>query len=140
MDKRVLRWVLVGVDAFAAVSTIGGGIELVTGLKSFPPSWLQGTPFSDYTVPGLILGIVVGGSATIATVLTARGATTGAAASLVAGIILAGWIAGEVLVLNQPNPTAVEGVYFTLGVLMAALSIWLAPGGLRSLAHTAHLD
>ena len=126
MRRKLLRWTLVGVDAFAALSTIAGGTELVTGLKRFPASWLQGTPFGDYTVPGLILGIVVGGSAAIATVMTIKSASAGSAASLIAGIILAGWIVGEVLLLNQPNPTLVEAVYFGVGALMASLAISLA--------------
>lgn len=126
MNKRALRWTLVGLDAFAALCTVAGGVELVTGLKSFPASWLQGTPFSDYTVPGLILGIVVGGSATAATVMTVRSTGEGAVASLVAGLMLAGWIVGEVLLLNQPNPTPVEATFFGVGVLMAALAMWLA--------------
>jgi hypothetical protein len=29
-------------------------------------AWLAGTPFSDYTIPGLLLAMVVGGSALLA--------------------------------------------------------------------------
>jgi len=34
---------------------MGGGLDL-------PSEWLEGTPFSDYFIPGLILFIVVGGA------------------------------------------------------------------------------
>lgn len=138
MNRKKLRWTLIAVDAFAAVSTVAGGVELVTGLRRFPTAWLQGTPFSDYTVPGLILGLVVGGSATIATVMTVKSASAGSAASFSGGIILAGWIAGEVLLLNQPNPTWVEGFYFGVGMLMATLAIALAPQGWRGVVRRRH--
>jgi hypothetical protein len=128
MRKRILRGALIGVDALVAASAVGGGVELVFGLnRSVPMSWLHGTPFSDFTVPGLILGIVVGGSATFATLAAIKSADAGAAASLIAGAILSGWIVGEVLLLNQPHPTWIEVTYFSAGVGMAVMAIVLAP-------------
>ena len=137
--SKVQRWILFAIDAVAALSTIAGGVELVSGLKRFPTSWLEGTPFSDYLAPGLILGIMVGGSAAIATVMTARSESAGAVASLIAGIILMGWIAGEVLLLNQPNPTWAEGIYFGVAAVMAILAIRVAPGTWHGLVRRAHL-
>ena len=70
---RALRVVLFIVDLFVALTAIGGGIALFTGLESderIPPEWLDGTPFKSYVIPGLILAVVVGGSAAIATFAT----------------------------------------------------------------------
>ena len=116
------------IDAAVAVSAVAGGVELVFGFnKSLPLTWLRGTPFSDFVVPGLILGVVVGGSAAVATVATIKRAGAGAAASVIAGMILAGWITGEVLLLNQPHPTWIELAYFSTGVGLVVMGVMLTP-------------
>jgi hypothetical protein len=47
---------------FIALTAIGGGIALLIGIEGerFPLEWLQGTPFTDYTIPALLLALVVG--------------------------------------------------------------------------------
>lgn len=147
MNTRLLRGSLIFVDGFAAVSALFGGLELETGWPTrFPSSMLQGTPFSDYLIPGLLLGVVVGGSATIATAATIRSRTAGAFWSFVAGSIMAGWIVGEVVILDVFATNQAFSPYFWLqpfylvvGVAMATLALRLAPGGWRGLAHKAHL-
>jgi len=72
--KHKLVRIVIGVPAaFNALSAIGGGIALLAGTSKdgvlieaggqarFPLEWLQDTPFSDYTIPALILTIGVGG-------------------------------------------------------------------------------
>jgi len=39
------RVALVGADSVAAISTVGGGIAVATGVDRFPADWLTGTPF-----------------------------------------------------------------------------------------------
>ncbi len=143
MRTKLLRRALIFTDGFAALSALFGGLELETGWPThFPTSMLQGTPFSNYLVPGLLLGMVVGGSATIATAATVRSASAGALWSLVAGCIMAGWIFGEVLILdvlagsNQPfSPFFfLQPFYLVVGVAMALMALRLAPGGWRRLA------
>jgi hypothetical protein len=88
------RVALLAVDAFAAVTAVGGGLALVTGLEGdrFPADWLRGTPFSSYVVPGLILAGVVGGSAAVAAAATLRSPRAGGRISMLAGMIMIGWI------------------------------------------------
>lgn len=95
---------LVAVDAFAAVTAVGGGIALATGLEEdrFPATWLMGTPFRSYRVPGLLLAGLVGGGAACAAASTLRSPTTGGRASLLAGAVLMCWIGGETRLLKQP--------------------------------------
>ena len=126
----VPRVALVLVDAFVALAAVGGGLALVFGMEAarFPLSWLDGTPFADYTIPGLILTVVVGGSAAAATVVTLRGAHQGGRASVVAGAILVAWIVGEILVFTGDgeviSPTE---VFFTgAGIAMIALGALVA--------------
>lgn len=147
MNTRLLRGSLIFLDGFAAVSALFGGLELETGWPTrFPTSMLRGTPFADYLIPSLLLGIVVGGSAAIATAASIRSREAGALWSFIAGSIMAGWIVGEVVILDvfATNQTLspyfwLQPFYFVVGVAMAALAIRLAPDGWRGLAHQAHL-
>jgi hypothetical protein len=121
-----VRVALVVVDGFVAVTAVGGGIALLSGLEAnrFPADWLQRTPFSTYAIPGLILAGVVGGSAAIAAAAALLSPRAGRLASLLAGVVLMGWIVGEVLLLKQPAaPTWAEIFYFTVGLVMAVLGL-----------------
>ena len=44
-----------------AASAFAGAIGLIVGALPIPISYLAGSPFDSYVVPGLILGIVLGG-------------------------------------------------------------------------------
>lgn len=119
------RVALVALDGFTALTAVGGGLALATGREGdrFPAELLKGTPFDSYTVPGLILAGVVGGTATVATVATMRSPKVGARASLLAGLALMGWIVGEVLILPKSARSLWEAGYFVTGVLMVALGL-----------------
>jgi hypothetical protein len=67
----------------------------------------------------------VGGSAAVATVATIHSPDEGALVSALAGVFMAGWIIGEVVLLNQPSWTWIEAVYFVAGLAMVALAIAL---------------
>jgi len=112
---------------FIALTAIGGGIAILTGVDEFPQVWLQGTPFSDYTLPALLLAVVVGGSSLLAAVTIFTGRKEGLLASMAAGLIMAGYIVGEVLMLKQvpPGPTLIEGLYFGLGLVIFGLAAYL---------------
>ena len=138
--KHTLVRIAIGVpEAFIALSAIGGGIVLLLGTYQdgilieaggrcqFPLEWLQNTPFSDYTIPALILAIGVGGSSLIAAVLVFTGREEGELASVVAGLIMAGFTVVEVVMLKQ-GVSWIEGLYFGLGLLISGLaaSLWMA--------------
>ena len=118
---------LFAVDALIALTAIPGGIALVTGLERnrYPLDMLKGTPFSSYVIPGLILTVVVGGSAAVASATTALSLDAGVIASIVAGMIMMGWIVGEILILKQPfsRGTLLEAFYFAAGLAMVVLAL-----------------
>ncbi|HYL08339.1 MAG TPA: hypothetical protein VEU76_07300 [Candidatus Udaeobacter sp.] len=138
MKPKTLRRILIGADAFAALSALSGGAMVTIGWPyQFPMSWLQGTPFSSYVVPGLILGLVVGGSATAATFATWKRPGAGSVISLIAGCIMAGWIVGEVLILAIY--TWAQIVYLVNAAVMVVLAVRTAPAGWRGIARSVHL-
>jgi hypothetical protein len=70
-----IRIALLAIAAFIATSAIGGGVAVLGGVVAgyeLPLSWLAGTPFVDYKVPGLALAIIVGGSALLISVQTSK--------------------------------------------------------------------
>src|ERR671925_1757575 len=90
---------LAAVDAFAAASAFGGGIAVMTGaikpgadLAAGLFSWL----ISDYFVAGELLLVVTGGTAFAAFVATLFSRAAGGGFSVAAGLVMMGWIAGEV--------------------------------------------
>jgi drug/metabolite transporter (DMT)-like permease len=80
--------------------------------------------FSDYTVPALILAIVVGGSSLLGAGTIFTGRAIGVLASLAAGLIVAGYIVVEVVTLRQ-GASRIEGLYFGLGLLISGLAAYL---------------
>ena len=121
-------WILylLGVlEAFIALTAIGGGIAMLLGVDKFPVEWLRNTPFSTYTIPALLLAIVVGRSSLIAAVTVFAGREAGVLASMAAGLIMAGWIVVEVVTINTPKPSWIEGLYFGLGLTVFGLATYL---------------
>jgi hypothetical protein len=146
MEHKGSRLIPIVLDGFAGVASLIGLVILLTGWGyQFPTSWLQGTPFSDYTVPALILGIVVGGSALLAMWATIKSASVGAITSLAAGLIMMGWIIGEYILVPDIRfsltdlTTWQQGLYFFVGLAMAVQALRVAPSGWRGMLHAAHL-
>jgi hypothetical protein len=136
---------LIVLDSFAGMAALIGLVILLTGWGyQFPISWLEGTPFSDYTVPAVILGIVVGGSALLAMWAMIKSASVGAVASLAAGVIMMGWVIGEYILVPDIRfsftdlATWQQGLFFLVGLAMAVLALRVISGGWRSTLHTAH--
>lgn len=67
-QSSTIRYVLGGLLAFGALNAFGGGYYGLSGAKGVPTEWLEGSPFSDYTFPSVILLAVVGGSFLVAAV------------------------------------------------------------------------
>lgn len=127
--SEAARGLLIALDLFVAVTAIGGGIALVTGLEGdrFSPNILRNTPFRGFIGPGLILAIAVGGSAAVATAFTISDRGAGGILSILAGAVLMGFISIEAHILaDQDGWSKTEVVYFTTGLLMAVLGaiVW----------------
>ena len=125
--KRIEHNLLIVLDAFLTVTSIAGGVGLLTGAISPGVEMLQGSPFHTYLIPGLALLMIVGGSALLATGLMLRLPQLGVLASAVAGVIIIGFEVVEVLVIGSPAGLGrnLQIFYFTLGLLLIALAVTL---------------
>ena len=126
--RTIIRWALIILSIFLALSAIGGGIALVVGFNTPPVADLAGSPFSDYTIPGLALLVVVGGSAVLTAILLIRRHRFATLAALVAGLIIMVFEFVEVLAIGSPPGAAqvMQIIYFVVGVKMAGLAavVW----------------
>ena len=135
MKHNGLRLTIGLLTGFVALTAIGGGLALLTGADGarFPLEWLQGTSFTDYTVPALLLAIAVGGSSLVACVTICANREVDSLA-MAAGLLLMGYITIEVLIFKQVphGPTPIELVYLGVG-----LAIFLAAAYRRATENRA---
>lgn len=142
-----LRW-LVGCLIFLGVSALFGGVVLVGSPSGawlhIPLSVLRYSPFDDFLIPGLILGLVFGlGSLVavlalwarpawpIATTLTrATGEHWAWSAALALGLGQIIWITTQILMVRGID--GLQVLYGSLGVLIVVLAF--QPGVLRYFA------
>lgn len=123
-------WVTRGLfflEIFVGLGAWIGGFALValpTGaILHLPMDFLQGTPFHDYLVPGVILFFVVGCSNVVAAWLLLRRRPSAALAGIIAGCIQIGWMIGEIALIGYRG--SVQGAYLLLGVLTLILALLL---------------
>lgn len=116
-----LLW-LVG---FLAVTAIGGGITLVAGVFTPPVEMLQGSVFRSYLIPGLALGVLVGGTAAAALIMLLRRHRWSAFAGLGAALAIVLFELIEIAVIGSPRgaPRNMQVLYLGVGVVIAVLAI-----------------
>ena len=124
MKHTGIRITLVVIELFVGLWAVIGGVGLVTGAIPFlqvPVEYLQGTPFSDYTIPGLLLLLVVGGIFLFAaaTILTRR--EVGVLASILAGLIVIGFEIVEVPIIDRYTSALATAV--PQQIIMAVLGL-----------------
>lgn len=85
-----------GLLAFNAISALGGGIALMTGVIPEQASWIRETDFDSLYLPGLVLFAVVGGSSAVAAVALLKGVVGWELASILAGVVMVVWVVGEI--------------------------------------------
>lgn len=113
------RFTLGALLAFAALNAFAGAYYGLTGAKGVPKEWLEGSPFSDYFIPSLVLGVVVGGSFLLAAVAVFLGWQSGRLLARAAGAIVLGWLAVQLAIIGyvswmQPVTAAVGAVIVAL--------------------------
>ena len=127
-QTKPIRILLIVLNLFLGLTAIGGGIQLLIGFYIPPVEMLAGSPFTNYTVPGLALGLIVGGSALFAAILLVRRNRFAGLASAFAGLIIMVFEFVEILVIGySEGPQGfMQLLYFGLGVviLVIALGQW----------------
>jgi peptidoglycan/LPS O-acetylase OafA/YrhL len=112
--------VLVGVEATTGIAALGGMAYALGGAEGVPSEWLESSPFKSYVGPGLILGGAVGGSNLAAAWSTWRRRPNAATFSLIAGLVVVGWITAQVAIIGPRS--WLQPLFFLTGVLTLVLA------------------
>jgi hypothetical protein len=120
------RWSVAGLAALVGVGALYGGVGLLVDAEALgaEQSWLEGTPFPDYRLPGVVLLVVIGGGM-LATALAAllRSRFAGLAA-LASGLTLLVWGVVETLTIGyQGAGQLVLLAVFVVGPALLLISI-----------------
>jgi hypothetical protein len=133
MRHLASRGILAILTAFLAVTTIGGAVLVVPTL---PLEWIEGSIFTDYTLPAVALGAVVGGLSVIAFLTVLVRPEIAGLTAILAGVAMIGFEIVEILAVGfslaeygLAEPVAwLQVVYIVIGILTAAvgLALWNA--------------
>ena len=126
--KNFLYVALIILTIFLALTALAGCIQLVEGTYAPPVEMLNGSIFKNFTIPGLALGLIVGGSAAFAAVLLFRKSKFSILFAATAGIIIMFFEFVEVLSIGSPVGIArtLQIFYFGLGtvIVVASMGNW----------------
>ncbi|MCI0158995.1 hypothetical protein KNO15_20015 [Leifsonia shinshuensis] len=119
--KRWIRITLTVLTSMVGITAIAGGVALVIGAATSSTaggavpdsSYLGGSPFPSYIVPGLVLAVIVGGTHVLAAVLAGRGSPAGPFTAAVAGFGLLIWIFVQMMFIPF---SALQAIYFAAGL------------------------
>ncbi len=133
MKHKVIRIMLAVIEATVGLGAIGGGIAILTGVfdQWLPLAWLQGTPFSDYTIPGLILLIVIGGGMLVAAATVFVQHEWAVLLSAAMGLVMIGFEIFEVVIIDRyadaiiPSTVAQQALMSGLGLIIFGLASYL---------------
>ena len=136
MNHKAIRIPLIVIETFIGLGAIGGGIAILTGAfdQWLPLAWLQGTPFSDYTIPGFILLIVVGGGMLLAAATVFIQREWAVLLSAVMGLVMIGFEIFEVAIIDRyadaiiPSTVAQQALMSVFGLVIFGLAshLWMS--------------
>jgi hypothetical protein len=127
MNEKGIRLGVIAIDLFEAASAFIGAVGLLVGFMNIPVSALSSTPFTDFTVPALLLGVVVGGSALIAALFAVFGARPlDTFASAGAGCITIGYLVVEIALIGLGSWAQIVWLLVGLVMVVMAYLLWQA--------------
>jgi hypothetical protein len=118
-----LRWVISVTELLVAASALYGGIGLILDNRiGMLDEWLDGTPFTSWTLPGVFLLVVVAIPMLLAATLEIRRSAWAPWASIGAGAAQIGWVGVQLLVMQRYNVQ--QPMMLGFGLLILLLSVW----------------
>ena len=112
---------------FQGVSGVIGGVALVVdptgGIVHIPVRWLEGSLFDDYSIPGLILLLVLGCFPLVAACGVWKRSRWARPAAFSVGVALVVWIAVEIVIIGYHSQPPLQAFYGALGVVIAVVSL-----------------
>src|SRR4051795_11820255 len=98
------RRALAAIEGVVAINALGGMTYALGGAAAVPAEWLDGTPFDSYLIPGLYLGVVVGGGCLAAAYATLCHPSRARASALGSSAVMVSWIAAQEAMIGYRTP------------------------------------
>jgi hypothetical protein len=125
---------LVALLLFVGLTAIAGGIGLIVdpsgSMLRIPITWIEGSPFNNYLIPGVILLAVLGVFPLAVAYGLRKRLRWSWYGALLVGAMLIVWLAVQVLVVGYQPAPPLQFVYGVAACLILFLS--LTPGVLRA--------
>jgi hypothetical protein len=124
VSNRVVVRTLTLLVVFGALSAfLGAVLAIAANGAGVPLEYLANSPFSSYFVPGLVLGVIVGGTQLAAAIALLAKRHTALLLSAIAGFGMLIWIFVELAIMLQYS--WLQAAYFILGGLELILVLAL---------------
>lgn len=121
---RVLLFFLI---AFTGVTSFVSGLLMISkpdgSLLNAPLSLLEGSPFSNYLIPGIILATLVGGVNLIAVFLNIQKHPARYNWAIAGGVMICGWIVVQMILINMVH--WLHFIYLGMGLLIILIAYQL---------------
>lgn len=141
LEHKGRRITLAVIEGLIGLGAVGGGIAILTSAFNqwLPLTWLQGTPFSDYTIPGLALLVMIGVGMLLAAATQFMQREWAVLFSAAMGLVMIGFEIVEIAVINRfaqavvPSTIAQQVLFTLLGLTIFGLSasLWRTEYGYR---------
>lgn len=122
----MIRIALIGLLFFVALTALPSGALLVLHPDGsdfqMSISMLEGTPFTNFVIPGLVLGLAVGGAALAALVAIFFKHPTAKVLAILAGVMQGGWIVVQMLLLGAT--ALLQFTYLGIGAAIFLLALF----------------
>ncbi len=120
-SRRIIPQVLAALELFVGLVAMCGGVVLAAGAGGLPGSVLARTPFTSWLLPGLALLALVGLPMLVAGVAVVTGSRYAGTLSIVAGVLLVGWLVTQVVVLGSWSVLQPAMFVVALAIIVLAL-------------------
>jgi hypothetical protein len=127
VPARSTRLAHAAVELLVAVPAVPSGVALVRDGMGLDTGWIDHTLLPDYTIPGILLAVVIGGGMALAAAVTLTRPRLAAPAALAMGVVLLGWLAVETLMIGWHG-----GPQLGLDLVYGAFGVCLTAAGLRT--------
>jgi len=124
------RWIVAALAGLVGVGALYGGVGLLIDAEALgaEQSWLDGTSFSDYRLPGVVLLVVIGGGMLLTALAALLRSRLAGLAALAMGVTVLVWGVVETLTIGYQG----AGQLVLLGLFVVGPALSLIMIGLRA--------
>lgn len=125
--NRKIFIVLGAIQVFIGIGAIGGGFMLVKDASGnalgVPMSFIEGSPFRDFLIPGIFLLAVNGVGSMIGACFSFTKRQYAQEIAIALGAILVSWIVIQVIIIDSIGWLHI--LYFILGVIELGIGLYI---------------